>query len=102
MIVKNSMMNFQDFEVKTKDENLILYNIFRELWFELFPNFDENNYYNLVRRNLKEYDMLYSFLSKCWLNSKRHTNSNVIATLSEATGCDNTLYLDGSKKLYYS
>ena len=91
---------FPRFEIKTNDENLMLYNIFREIWFELYPNFDENEYYNLVRRNLQEYEMLYDFLSRCWLNSQKLTKSNVIATLSEATGCGSTVYLDGSNRLY--
>lgn len=89
------------FEIKTNDPNRILHHIFGELWNELYPNFDAKEYYHLVGSNLKEYEMLYKFLSKCWLESLDITESTVKAVLSESTGCDNTVYLDGSMTLYH-
>jgi len=88
------------FEIKTENQNIKLRQLFREMWFEIYPKFDSNEYYDIIDSNLKEYDSLYRFLSECWLKMKNRTNSKVRALMTEATGVDNPVYLDGLMSAY--
>lgn len=96
--VNQSYNEFPRFEIKTNDENLILHRIFKDVWYEFLPDFDEKLYYELIGNNLNEYTMLYEFLSNCWLKTKKVTKSNVQALLTESTGQGITVYLDGTMK----
>ena len=91
------------FEIKTDDPNLLLREIFEEIWDEInlkddeeFGTFDEldlGEFYNI------EFNSLNVFLSKCWNNTKAKTNTKVIAILSESTGAGESYFLDENRIL---
>ncbi|WP_298424226.1 hypothetical protein [uncultured Kordia sp.] len=86
---------------KSDDLNLLLYNIFETIWYELKLDDkteedifdDKSEFYDL------EVDFLSDFLSKCWNETKAKTNTNVIGILDEATACGITYSLDENKPL---
>ena len=95
--------DYPRFEIKTDDQNLLLYEIFGELWNELnedaddeFGDFDE---LDLEEFNDIEFRSLGLFLSECWNKTKLKTGSKVIATLSEATSVGENYYLDENRIL---
>jgi hypothetical protein len=98
--------NFEDqprFEIKTDDENILLLEIFEEIWNELndkdddeFGDFDEldlEGFYEF------EFNALGAFLSKCWNKTKEETNTKVIATLVESTGAGENYFLDENRNI---
>lgn len=96
--------DYPRFEISTDDPNLLLYEIFNELWSELNKEnldseFEELEYSELGKFYKIEFNLLCSFLSKCWNETKIQTGSNVIATLSESTGVGEHYFLDQNRVL---
>lgn len=93
--------DYPRFEIKTDNQNILLYEIFGELWNELneddeFGDFDE---LDLEEFNDIEFRLLSSFLTKCWNDTKAKTGTKVIATLSEATSVGENYFLDENRIL---
>ncbi len=92
--------DYPRFEIKTEDPNLLLYEIFGELWNELnendddeFGEFDLEEFYDIEFRSLS------LFLSKCWNETKAKTGSKTIATLSDSTGAGENYFLNENRVL---
>lgn len=96
--------DYPRFEIKTNDENILLYEIFESLWYELDEGnedseFDEYDDLPLEEFYRIEYNLLSFFLSKKWNETKIKTGSNVIATLSESTEVGKHYSLDENRIL---
>jgi hypothetical protein len=91
---------FPKLDIETNDENILLNDIFEEVWEEII---DDNNqpwtdivddlFYDI------EVNLLSEFLSKCWNETKAKTNSNAKAILSEMSGVGETYLLDENRVL---
>ena len=92
--------DFPRFEINMNEESLTLRSLFKEMIFELNFNVSDELLWEIILKDLKEYELLYDFFSYCWLTMKSKTKTNVIAILSEATGFGTTVFLDGSKKSF--
>lgn len=96
--------SFPDLGLKTADSgnlNLLLYNLFDELWYEL--KIDSLIDYELFDDRTEFYDLevkfLSEFLSRCWIQAKSITNINAIGILVESTAVGVTYSLDENKVL---
>ncbi len=92
------------FEINTKDENIKLFKIFNEIWWELNKENESSEFELLEDFELLEFyeiqvKLLTEFLSECWLKTKEETNSNVIAIMSESTGVGKNYLLDEKRVL---
>ncbi|MCF2875925.1 MULTISPECIES: hypothetical protein [unclassified Tenacibaculum] len=96
--------SFPNLGLKTANSgnlNLLLYNLFTELWHELkidslidYELFDERSeFYNI------EVKLLSDFLSKCWNEAKLKTNVKSIGILVESTAVGQTYSLDENRVL---
>ena len=92
--------DFPRFEIKMNENNLTLKSLFSEMMLELDIMVSYELWWEIILKDLREYDLLYDFLSYCWLTMKSKTETNITAILSEATGFGTTVFLDGSKKKY--
>lgn len=83
------------------DLNLLLYELFEEIWEELALEDitgeeifdDKTEFYDLEVAYLSE------FLSNCWNEIKAKTNAKVVGILDEATACGETFSLDENRTL---
>ncbi|MBS9767424.1 MAG: hypothetical protein KGV44_07780 [Flavobacteriaceae bacterium] len=96
--------DYPRFEIETNDENIFLRKLFDEIWFELNKDNEDSEIeelgdFGLFEFNEIEFNLLSSFLSKCWSETKIKTGSNVIATLSESTGVGKNYFLDEDRVL---
>ena len=94
--------DYPRFEIKTDNQNLLLREIFSDLWYELTGDdkeFEEFEVLDLDEFNDIEFLLLSSFLAKCWNETKAKTETKVIATLSEATSVGENYFLDESRIL---
>ncbi|MGG5507671.1 MULTISPECIES: hypothetical protein [unclassified Myroides] len=94
--------DYPRFEIKTDNQNLLLREIFSELWYELTGNdeeFEEFDDLDLEEFNDIEFFLLSSFLTKCWNETKTKTGTKVIAILSEATNVGENYFLDENRVL---
>ena len=96
--------SFPDLGLKTANSgnlNLLLYNLFDELWSELKIDSliddelfdDRSEFYDVEVR------LLSDFLSKCWIDAKSFTKINAIGILVESTSVGETYSLDENKVL---
>jgi hypothetical protein len=96
--------SFPNLGLKTADSgnlNLLLYNLFEELWYELKIDiltdeelFDDcSEFYDL------EVKLLSDFLSKCWNDAKLKTKVKSVGILVESTAVGPTYSLDENKVL---
>tara|TARA_R110002111_G_scaffold158539_1_gene225363 strand:- start:16990 stop:17679 length:690 start_codon:yes stop_codon:yes gene_type:complete len=96
--------SFPDLGLKTANSgnlNLLLYNLFDELWSELKIDSliddelfdDRSEFYDVEVR------LLSDFISKCWIDAKSFTKINAIGILVESTSVGETYSLDENKVL---
>ena len=91
------------FGINTRDENLLLWRIFGEIWDEIssiedpvldkFWQLDVPEFYDA------ELNLLHFFVSKCWNDVKAITKTKVKAIMNESTGADEIYYLDENRYL---
>ncbi|WP_289043517.1 hypothetical protein [uncultured Olleya sp.] len=96
--------SFPDLGLKTADSgdlNLLLYDLFNELWDELKIDslIDDELFDDRTEFYDSEVNYLSEFLSSCWIEAKSNTNIKAIGILGESTAVGETYSLDDNRVL---